>query len=242
MIDYTKASTTYDNTRNSDDIIIEIMYKKDVFEENKNILDYGCGTGNYLYKISQKYGCNCFGLEPSIGMRQKAMEKNQKIIILEGDHENIPFENNFFDFIYMIDVIHHIPDINILFSNLNKKIKKNGLVCILTESWKQIENRWYNQYFPSLVNNEKNRYPDLDEILNISSKNGFQLETIDIKKNPEKNIVGEYFIQMVEEKNYSMFRILEDKEYKNGLKELKKNINKTIITKGAGESLIWLKK
>lgn len=221
---------------------MKLCPKKGVFEKDKNILDFGCGTGNYLYKISQKYECNCFGLEPSVGMRQKAIEKNQKIVILDGDHKNIPFEDNFFNFVYMTDVIHHIPDMNILFYNLIKKVEKKGLVCILTQSWKQIESRWYNQYFPSLLNNEKERYPDIDKIVDTALKNGFQLETIDIKENPVENVIEKPFIQMVEERNFSMFRIIDEKEYENGLNELKKDIHKTIITKEAGESLIWLKK
>jgi ubiquinone/menaquinone biosynthesis C-methylase UbiE len=217
MIDYTKASKTYDNTRNSDDMVIEIMCKKGTFGKNKNILDYGCGTGNYLHKISQKYECNCYGLEPSFGMRQEAIKKNPGLVILEGNHENIPFEDSFFDFIYMTDVIHHVPDINLLFKNINNKLRQNASVCILTESWEQIENRWYNQYFPSLANNEKKRYPDIDKIVQSALQNGFQLETIDLKQNPEKNIIDKRFIQMVEEKNYSMFRILEEREYEIGL-------------------------
>ena len=115
-------------------------------------------------------------------------------------------------------------------------------MCILTQSWKQIENRWYNKFFPSLATNEKNRYPDIDKIINISMENGLKLETIDVKENSEENIIGEHFIKMVEEKNYSMFRILDNKEYENGLKELKQNLNQKVITKGAGESILWLKK
>jgi ubiquinone/menaquinone biosynthesis C-methylase UbiE len=63
VIDYTTASKTYDNTRDSDDEIEEIMSQNGVFQEKKKILDFGCGTGNYLLKISQKYKCICYGLD-----------------------------------------------------------------------------------------------------------------------------------------------------------------------------------
>jgi ubiquinone/menaquinone biosynthesis C-methylase UbiE len=242
MIDYTKASKTYDNTRNSDNIILEIMHCKGVFKDNMNILDFGCGTGNYLQKISELYKCNCFGVEPALGMREKAIEKNPNLTIVEGNHENLPFENNFFDFVFMTDVIHHVPDLNILFNNLHKKIKQNGLVCIVTEGWKQIENRWYNKYFPSLSKNEKNRYPDIEKIIKSSIENGLKFETLEIKNNPEKNVITDYFIKLVEEKNYSMFRMLENDEYITGLNNLRNDKGKIIETKDAGESLIWFKK
>jgi len=242
MIDYTKASKTYDNTRDSSDLIIDIMNNKGVFEKDNNILDFGCGTGNYLKRISEKFMCNCYGVEPSLGMREKAIEKNPKLTIVEGDHEKLPFENNFFDFAYMTDVIHHVPDLALLFNNFYKKLRQNGLVCIVTEGWTQIENRWYNKYFQSLSKNEKNRYPDINRIIQHAVDNGLRFEALEIKKNPEENEITEHFIRLVEEKNYSMFRILDGDEYINGLNNLKKDQGKIIVTKDAGESLIWLKK
>jgi ubiquinone/menaquinone biosynthesis C-methylase UbiE len=242
MIDYTKASKTYDNTRNSDDFILDIMNSKGMFEKNKNILDFGCGTGNYLKKISEKYLCNCYGVEPSSGMRDKAKEKNPSLIILEGDHEKIPFENDYFDFIFMTDVIHHVPDLSILFGNLQQKAKISGYICIVTQGWNQIDNRWFNQYFPSLSKNEKSRYPDIDRIIETAVKIGLKFDGLDVKKDPEQNKVTDYFIKLVEEKNFSMFRVLDQDEYLIGLDNLRKDTGKIIEVKDAGESLIWLKK
>jgi ubiquinone/menaquinone biosynthesis C-methylase UbiE len=242
MIDYSKASVTYDNARNSDDIIIGIMSKKNIFVKNKNILDFGCGTGNYLHNISNNYDCTCYGVEPSVEMRQKAIDKNPNLVILEGNHENIPFDNNFFDLVYMTDVVHHVPDLNIMFKNFYHKINENGYICICTQSWEQIENRWYNQYFPSLANNEKKRYPDIDTIVNIAKDNGIIFESLDIKNNSEENVITDLFISLVREKNYSMFRILEKDEYDVGLKKLEEDNGKIVISKNAGESLIWFKK
>jgi ubiquinone/menaquinone biosynthesis C-methylase UbiE len=241
-IDYTDASKTYDNTRSSDDEIIEIMSRNGVFSENTNVLDFGCGTGNYLCKISQKYKCTCYGIEPSSGMREIACRKNPNLKIVEGDHEKMVFENKFFDFIYMTDVIHHIKNINLLLKNLSAKLKVEGKICIKTQSWKQIENRWYNRYFSSLETKEKERYPDIEEIIETARLYNLILQKIDIKKWPLENKVDEYFIKNVEEKNYSMFRLIGEKEFKDGLAKLKNDIGKVIIAKDSEESLIWLNK
>ena len=100
-----------------------------------------------------------------MGMREKACIKNPNIKIIEGDNEKILFEDNFFDFIYMTDVIHHIKNIDILFKNLSAKLNEGGEICIKTQSWKQIEKRWYNRYFASLETVEKKRYQNIDEIV-----------------------------------------------------------------------------
>lgn len=59
-------------------------------------------------------------------MREKAIAKNPKIDFVKGDHEHIPFRDSFFDFAYMTDVIHHVPDLVVMFKELNRVLKKNG--------------------------------------------------------------------------------------------------------------------
>jgi ubiquinone/menaquinone biosynthesis C-methylase UbiE len=239
---YDIASVTYDNTRNASSAVIDMLSGRFDFGEKSKVLDFGCGTGNYLFQLRDAFKCELFGLEPSEGMRQIAADKNKTIKFAAGNHENIPFEDNFFDLIYMTDVIHHVPDLNNLFYNLFKKVNKNGLVCIITESYKQIESRWYNKYFKSLIINEKKRYPDIPVITESAERQGFKIYCIDLINHGNEHIVTNEFIRMVEEKNYSMFRQLDNEEYRNGLIELKKDINKTIVSESHGESLIWFKK
>ena len=240
--DYNEASKTYDNTRNSNIELIDIFDNKMHFTKTMNILDFGCGTGNYLLSIHRKYHSNCFGVEPSDGMIEKAIIKNPTLSIKKGDHTHIPFKDNFFDFIYMTDVIHHIPNLDQLFKTLQIKLKENGKKCIITESHDQIKSRWYNKYFASLVKIEQNRYPDISTILYNANANKLVSIENQIKYSGNINIVDDYFIEMVEEKNYSMFRLLGETEYKEGLMQLKSEKGKSIISENHGETLVWLKK
>lgn len=57
-------------------------------------------------------------------MREKAIAKNPNITVTKGDLENIPFEDNYFDFVYMTDAIHHIPDIEMMFKEIGRVSKK----------------------------------------------------------------------------------------------------------------------
>lgn len=240
--DYNEAARTYDNTRNISDELIDMFENKVHFHASMNILDFGCGTGNYLFSIFHKYRPNCFGVEPSDGMREKALQKNPGITIVNGDHAHIPFEDGFFDFIYMTDVIHHIPDLNRLFCTLNKKLKKNGTICILTESHEQIETRWFNRYFKSLIQIEKSRYPDISEIVNSAKTNGLTLIENQIRYYKGNYIIDSVFIKTVEEKNYSMFRLLDNTEYNEGLAKIKTDKGKTVESMNHGETLVWLQK
>jgi ubiquinone/menaquinone biosynthesis C-methylase UbiE len=70
------------------------------FSEEKNVLDFGCGTGNFACAVKRITNANLYGVEPADEMRQKAIYKNKDVIFEKGYHEKIPFVDNFFDFIY----------------------------------------------------------------------------------------------------------------------------------------------
>lgn len=234
--DYDEAAKTYDNTRNSNDLVLDVFEEKVPFTKTMNILDFGCGTGNYLSELSSRHATNFFGLEPSDGMREKAQTKNSGLLIKKGDHSDIPFKDDYFDFVYMTDVIHHVSNLKELFKNLHRKVKPNGILCIATQSHAQIETRWYNRYFPSLVRNEQERYPDIDRIIEVAQKNGFHVKEIEIINCGNRNRVTKDFVRMVQEKNYSMFRTLEEV----GLKALERDIGTEVTGKAHGETLLWL--
>jgi SAM-dependent methyltransferase len=240
MIDYAEASATYDNTRRCDGAVLGLMARRGAFARDRRVLDFGCGTGNWIAEISARFECEIFGLEPSGEMREKARSKNPGIRIEDGDHCGMPFEAGFFDFIFMTDVIHHVPDLDLLFETLSSKLRPGGWVCVSTESREQIDRRWYNAYFPSLAGNERRRYPDIGAIAERAGMAGLALVSVDVKENPGPHLIDEFFLRMVGEKNYSMFRMLGEAEYEAGYGAMRRDIGKSFSSPGAGESLLWL--
>jgi SAM-dependent methyltransferase len=240
MIDYSEASATYDNTRRSDAAVIGLMERRGAFASGNRVLDFGCGTGNYLSEIAARFDCELLGLEPSEAMREKARAKNPGLRIEGGDHCGMPFEKGSFDLIYMTDVIHHVPDLDLLFETLYSRLKPGGRVCVLTESWEQIDRRWYNAYFPSLAAREKTRYPDLPRIAERAETAGFGLLCVDAMERPGPHFIDEGFLGMVGERNYSMFRMLGKAEYEAGYGAMLRDRGKSFSSPGAGESLVWL--
>ncbi len=238
MIDYNAASKSYDNTRNASEALIALFHKAVRFSGASVVLDFGCGTGNYLHLIQTLYGCQCHGVEPSDGMRIKVNEKNPVLIIEQGNHSHIPYPDSFFDFAYMTDVIHHVPDLGQMFQTIRRVLKPQGKLCIVTESHPQIEARFYNRYFPSLAKNEKQRYPDVQDIVHVAEDTGFQLNFVEIRPASISAAVSASLIRTVEEKNFSMFRLLSNEEHSSGLDRLKNDLGAVYETDGAGDSLI----
>ncbi len=240
-VDYNEISQIYDNVRNEEREIIDLFLEEIKATNKTRILDFGCGTGNYANTINKHSVAQVYGVEPSDGMREKAKAKNPNIVFVKGNHECIPFEDNYFDFIYMTDVIHHIPDIGLMFTEIARVLKKGGKICIVTESHNQIDNRFYVKYFPSTAIVDKERYPDIDEIINEAKSHSLIHIKTTIMNDNNESLVTSDFVELVRNKGYSMFHLIPNDEYILGLNQLEHDLKSgPIKCINSGETLVWL--
>jgi len=143
----------------------------------------------------------------------------------------------------MTDVIHHIEDIDKMFYEISRTLQKGGRVCIVTQSHKQIDLRYTSEFFPETAIIDKQRYPDIEEIIFNAEKNALRLVRVSVIGEGKEIQIGNGYIELAEKKGYSMLHLISDDNYQNGLKKLKNETEKgSIKRKSAGASLIWFKK
>lgn len=240
-VDYNEISRVYDDVRRADIELINAFLQEVDIHASMNILDLGCGTGNNTDLLRNITQANVCGIDPSEGMLSKARQKNQTIIFKRGEAERIPFEDEYFDFVYMTDVIHHVRDIRQMFSEICRVLKKNGKVCIVTQSHRQIENRPIVQFFPSTAIVDKERYPDIPGILAAAAEESLKwIKSTVLSENEEFEIDASY-LELVRKKGYSMLHLISDEEYNHGLMNLEKRLKDgNIKSKLSGTTLVWL--
>lgn len=242
-IDYNEISKIYDDVRESETGIISNFIKNVNISPRTRILDIGCGTCNYGSIIQKITGAKVYGLDTSPGMLEKAKIKNTNLILKQTSATNILFRSDFFDFIYMNDVIHHIADREKMFREIYRVLKKGGKICIDTQSYDQISRRAILRYFPGIEEPEKKRYPDIDEIHRIANEVGLTPWKIDVLFENQKKYFDKKFLELVEKKGYSMFYLISEEEYQKGLNKLRQDLKKGDFTLlNSGTSLVWLRK
>lgn len=99
-------------------ISLEILTEasKRIVPEAKNLLDVGCGAGNYSLKMLSKIpNLNCTLVDLSKPMLDKAYkrvseETNGFIEIIQGDIREVDLKENNFDIILAGAVLHHLRD------------------------------------------------------------------------------------------------------------------------------------
>ncbi len=101
-----------------------------------NCLDIGCGDGTNAKKL-KKSGFAVYGLDISKSAVKKAKIKNIKTKVIDLNLQKLPYKDNFFDLIWMTDVIEHVFWPDFLLSEINRVIKKGGYLYLTTPnvSW-----------------------------------------------------------------------------------------------------------
>ena len=109
-----------------------------IVPQAENLLDIGCGAGNYTLKmLSKNPRLNCTLVDLSQPMLNKALERvseqTDKISIIQGDLREIALPKNHFDIILAGAVLHHLrddADWEKTFEKLYQILKPNGCLMI----------------------------------------------------------------------------------------------------------------
>jgi 2-polyprenyl-3-methyl-5-hydroxy-6-metoxy-1,4-benzoquinol methylase len=108
---------------------------------NKNILDIGAGTGDFL-DFAEKQGWRIKGIEPNKKAREKALKKGIK---LYNSLEDI--ENQKFDIITLWHTLEHLPDLNNQINRLSSLLEENGTIIIAVPNYKSFDAAHYKNYW-----------------------------------------------------------------------------------------------
>lgn len=159
--------------------MIDIIKQADI---SAFILDVGCNGSPILPLLwrlgfMNLYGCDLL-LKEGINT---AIELNNTFDISIQDLEKTEFQNNTFDFVTSLSVIEHGINIQNYFKEMNRIIRKGGLLLTSTDYWPD--------KIVNLVNTDVNpkNSPDnifsrreIEDVIGIAEQNGFLLtEPID---------------------------------------------------------------
>src|SRR3989344_9427506 len=106
------------------------LKKLENYADKGNILDLGCATGVFL-DMAQKNGWKSYGVEISRFASDYA-RKEFKLNVKTGDLLNVRLKDNSFDLVTMWDFIEHVDSPSKILSRINKLMKKDGTLFLLT--------------------------------------------------------------------------------------------------------------
>mgnify|MGYP000663002775 CR=1 FL=1 len=106
---------------------------------DKNLLDVGAGTGDFLLG-AKNGGWQVCGMEPNATAIKKASEKG---ITLYPDFSQL--QNKKFNVITLWHVLEHLPNLEEQIQNLKKHLTENGTLIIAVPNYKSFDAKWYKE-------------------------------------------------------------------------------------------------
>ncbi len=116
------------------DIYLLDCILKGLFDDKKNLLDAGCGEGrNLRYFVNNQYDVTGIDTNPLAIKMAKMIYKNTKANFLEGDLAQLPFDDNGFDAVICMAVLHFAKSeqhFATMLGELARVLKGNGVLLI----------------------------------------------------------------------------------------------------------------
>ncbi|MGY8793453.1 MAG: ubiquinone/menaquinone biosynthesis methyltransferase, partial [Gammaproteobacteria bacterium] len=139
---FNSISGKYDFLNHFLSLGIDILWRKRAVRLLKNhqpklILDIATGTGDFAIEALSLNPEKIIGVDISEGMlsigREKLIKKNltDKIELLSGDSEVLPFEDNFFDAVIVSFGVRNFENLEKGLSDMLRVLKPGGKVVIL---------------------------------------------------------------------------------------------------------------
>ena len=204
---FDKVSENYDFLNRVLTFGIDIRWRKKVVKavaknNPKKLLDIATGTGDFAIMLAELNPDKVIGLDISQGMLDIGIEKIKNknltslIDMIQGDSENMPFEDNTFDAITIGFGVRNFENLDKGLQEIHRVLKPKGILAILETSqpekfpMKQLF-KFYSKYIiptiGGLFSKDKSAYSYLPESAaafpygenfnNILQKNGFNNAT-----------------------------------------------------------------
>lgn len=197
-------SKNYDGLNRVISLGIDVSWRKKVVKligatNPKQILDIATGTGDLALMMSKLNPERIVGLDISPGMLEVGKEKiakanlSDKIEMIVGDSENMPFDNNTFDAITVSFGVRNFENLDKGLSEIHRVLKPGGIFVVLETSnptkfpFKQGYKFYTNYILPiigklfskdkiaySYLSESANSFPFGAAFNNILTKNGFK--------------------------------------------------------------------
>ncbi|MFC2143112.1 class I SAM-dependent methyltransferase [Candidatus Aenigmatarchaeota archaeon] len=155
---------------------MELSDKKNftfVFNKIKNtkscgkLLDIGCSTGNFM-SMARNNDWDVYGIEVNKDSVNEC--KRKKLNVKKSTFESSNYNDKYFDWIHMGDVIEHVTDPKGFLKLANKKMKKNSILTLSTPDI----SRWIARK-TQVKPGEHLYYFNKSTIKNILEKTGFRV-------------------------------------------------------------------
>lgn len=233
MIDFDPIAAEYARHRRVDLQVVRGL--ADGLRPECDVLDVGCGTGNYSRALRDALGCRCVGIDPSFEMLAAARRSAAAMPLVRSRAERLPLREASFDRVFSVDVVHHLEDQLAYFQEVRRVLRSGGRICTATESEPMIRKRLHSCYFPETIEIELARYPPIAALRELMLQAGFgNIAEETVESASLLTDIGGY-----RQRAFSCLRLISPAAFDKGIARLEAELSAGPIEAIARHLLLW---
>lgn len=225
-INYDDLAEVYDRRYERSDYSPVLQLLLDFTRGGKRLLEIGCGTGQWLSELAKAVH-DVVGLDPSRNMLRIAMEKSRQPMLIQGCAESIPFRTGTIDRFFCVNAFHHFRGKERFMVEARRVLRdRGGILIIGLDPHTGLDHWWIYDYFPQVIDVDKQRYPSAVSLRRSLQETGFiNCDTIEALHMPIKlSARSALQSRRLEKTTTSQLTVLTDEEYNAGLGRLMRDI------------------
>jgi len=204
--------------------------------KDSKVLEIGCGTGNYIIALNSLTGCQSWGIDISEEMLSTAKTRSNSVCFKLSQATSLDFLDEFFDFVFSVNVIHHIKDHRRYYEEAYKVLKYKGRIVTVTDSeWILRNRRPLTLYFPETLEIDLKRYPSIEKLKDIMTDVGFY--------NIEEEMTEYYYyltdIGAYREKSFSSLNLISEEAFRKGIERMEEDLKNGPIPCVSRFTMLW---
>ncbi|MFP6743715.1 MAG: class I SAM-dependent methyltransferase [Alphaproteobacteria bacterium] len=200
------------------------------------VLEVGCGTGNHIIALTADFACEAHGLEPANEMRAVAQSRDDAMIFHAGSAENLAAVGDSFDFIFTVEVIHHMTYRDAYFAGSARALKPGGRLATVTDSEDIMRGRMpLVENFPETVAVELDRYPSIATLRADMTTAGFTA----ISKQGVSHAYDPTDATAYRDRAFSSLHLIDHTAFESGLARLKADLAMGPLSCTSRYTLLW---
>ena len=216
--------------------LLKVLIEESGVNAGSRALEVGCGTGNYIIATQFVSGCAGQGIDISEEMLAHAERRDSPVGFSVGTAEFLDVPDGCLDFIFTVDVVHHLGSPADHYREAYRAMAPGGRVCTVTHSEDMFRDTMVlAEYFPETIEVNLDRYPSVATLHHTMSAAGFRrLREIRIAFPAEVVDSGLYA-----RRAYSPLHEIEDDAFERGLERLEAALSQGPIKGARRYLLIW---
>jgi SAM-dependent methyltransferase len=194
----------------------------------ERILEVGCGTG-YWFTTLRPVVRSVYGLDLSLGMLQRAQQRQSDCALICGRANHLPFADAVFDLVFCVNAFHHFAHPRSCIAEARRLLRAEGALAIIGMDPHSGRDQWcIYDYFPETREIDLGRFPSGGTIVDWMVTSGFERVEWRVAERIVQHQVGRSVLNnpLLQKHGTSQLALLTDEAYAAGMDKIKAALRK----------------